>query len=91
MYYEYSKRDTINRATLTINGAKVGRVHFRKNDAWLNPYVKSYSLKGKEELERLGMRVEIDYSNNSFPIKIYVNSSDEETVAKILYTAFLDI
>ena len=36
--YTFSPRDNANRATLTINGRKVGRVHFRVDDAWLNPY-----------------------------------------------------
>lgn len=38
MYYSLSPRDNANRAMLTINGRKVGRVHFRVDDAWLNPY-----------------------------------------------------
>lgn len=90
MVYKYSKRDKANRATLEINGKRVGRVHFREYDAWLNPY-KSFKLKPKEEIERFGMRVEENPKNNSFPIKIYVNAYDEEKVASILEKAFCDL
>lgn len=90
MKYEYSKRDHANRATLTINGRKVGRVHFREYDAWLNPY-KGCKLKSKDDIEKNGMRVELDSKNESFPIKIYVDSSNEEKVAFALEKAFCDL
>jgi len=87
MIYSYSKRNHANRATLTINGVKIGRVHFRSTDAWLNPYLKD-DLKSAEEL---GMNVEKDPSNNSFPIKNYVSASSEAEVASILSQAFYNL
>lgn len=90
MYYSFSPRDNANRATLTINGRKVGRVHFRDFDAWLNPYKKS-GIKGKLELEALGLRVEKDESNKSFPTKVYLNSNVESDIAKSLENAFYDL
>ena len=90
MHYIYSRRDNANRATLTINERKVGRVHFRDNDAWLNPY-KSNRLKSKPELEALGLKVEIDPQNHSFPIKVYIDASSENGVAHALENAFYDL
>jgi len=90
MYYSFSDRDNANRATLTINGRKVGRIHFRDDDSWLNPY-KTSRLKSKPELEALGLRVEIDQSNNSFPIKVYIDSCQESQIAKALEHAFYDL
>ena len=90
MYYSLSDRDNANRATLTINGRKVGRIHFRDDDSWLNPY-KTSRLKSKPELEALGLRVEIDQSNNSFPIKVYIDSCQESQIAKALEHAFYDL
>ena len=90
MYYSFSPRDNANRATLTINGRKVGRIHFRDGDSWLNPY-KTSRLKSKTELEALGLKVEIDRSNNSFPIKVYIDSSQESQIAKALEYAFYDL
>lgn len=87
MNYKYSPRDTANRAPLTINGRKVGRVHFRDFDAWLNPY-KSTRLKSKPELEELGFEVEIDSSNRSFPINVYLGTSNEAEIARKLEKAF---
>ena len=87
MNYKYSPRDTVNRATLTINGRKIGRVHFRDFDAWLNPY-KSARLKSKPELEELGFEVEIDSSNRSFPIKVSLGTSNEVEIARKLEKAF---
>ena len=72
MYYTFSPRDNANRATLTINGRKVGRVHFRVDDAWLNPY-KTSKLKSMTDLEVLGLKVESDPDNNSYPIKVYID------------------
>lgn len=90
MYYVFSPRDNANRATLTINGRKVGRVHFRDEDAWLNPY-KSSRLKSKPELEQLGFKVEVDLGNKSFPIKVYIGTNKEEAIAQALEKAFYDI
>lgn len=90
MYYSYSPRDKVNRATLTINGRKIGRVHFRDYDAWLNPY-KNSKLKGKIELEKLGFQVEINPNNRSFPIKVFLDTCDEEKIAKALEKAFYDL
>ena len=90
MYYTFSSRDNANRATLTINGRKVGRVHFRDEDAWLNPY-KSSRLKSKQELEKLGFKVEIDPNNKSFPIKVYLGTNLEEAIAKVLEKAFYEL
>lgn len=90
MYYSFSPRDHANRATLMINGRKVGRVHFRDNDAWLNPY-KSSKLKSKPELEKLGFKVEFDTDNRSFPKKIYLGTNIEEDIAKALEKAFYDL
>ena len=90
MTFFYSKRDKANRATLTINGVKVGRVHFRENDAWLNPY-RVEDLKSKGELEELGMIVELDPNNNSFPIKVFVDAANEAEVATILFKAFYEL
>ena len=72
MYYSFSPRDRANRATLIINGRKVGRVHFRDGDAWLNPY-KTSKLKSMTDLEVLGLKVESDPDNNSYPIKVYID------------------
>ena len=90
MYYSFSPRDNANRATLTINGRKVGRVHFRDFDAWLNPY-KTSRLKSKPELEALGLKVEYDQSNKSFPVKVYLKSNIESDIAKSLEKAFYDL
>ena len=90
MHYTFSPRDNANRATLTINGRKVGRVHFRDEDAWLNPY-KNSRLKSKPELEKLGLKVEIDPSNKSFPIKVYLSTNLEEAIAKVLEKAFYEL
>lgn len=90
MNYSFSKRDAKNRATLTINGKKVGRVHFRATDAWLNPYDMD-SLKSKLELEAMGMLVETDPNNHSYPVKITVGSSNEKEVASSLSKAFRNI
>ena len=90
MYYFFSPRDKANRATLTNNGRKVGRVHFRDGDAWLNPY-KRNKLKSKPELEALGLKVEIDHYNNSFPIKVFISTCNEDGIAKALYNAFYDL
>lgn len=90
MTYTFSSRDNANRATLTINGRKVGRIHFRGEDAWLNPY-KTSRLKSKSELEKLGLKVELDPTNNSFPIKVYVDTCSENGIAKALVHAFYDL
>ena len=90
MVYFYSPRDKENRATLTINGRKVGRVHFRDADAWLNPY-KSSRLKTKPELEALGFRVEFNPQNRSFPRKVYLKTCREDEIAKTLECAFYDL
>lgn len=90
MNYAFSGRDNANRATLTINGRKVGRIHFRDGDSWLNPY-KTSNLKSKSELESLGLKVEIDRSNNSFPVKVYIDSNQESQIAKALEHAFYDV
>lgn len=90
MYYDFSPRDNANRATLKINGRKVGRVHFRDNDAWLNPY-KNSGLKSKPELEKLDLKVEVDPNNKSFPRKVYIGTNKEEDIAKALENAFYDI
>ena len=89
MTYVFSPRDNANRSTLTINGRKIGRVHFRDNDAWLNPY-KSSKLKSKPELEKLGFKVEVDPDNRSFPTKVYLGTNNEEDIAKALEGAFYD-
>ena len=90
MDYSFSKRDNNNRSTLTINGSKVGRVHFREYDAWLNPY-ETNRLKSKEDLERLGITVE--YSSNDYvgTAKLFIDSTDEEKIATILAKAFRDV
>ena len=90
MHYSYSPRDKANRATITINGRKVGRMHFRDGDAWLNPYKRS-KLKSKSELEALGLKVKIDPDNTSFPIKVYIKTCNEDGIAKALYNAFNDL
>ena len=90
MTYSFSPRDKANRATLTINGRKIGRVHFRDGDAWLNPY-KTSRLKSKPELEALGLKVKTDPDNNSFPIKVYIDTCNEDGIAKALYGAFYDL
>ena len=90
MVYFYSPRDKDNRATLTINGRKVGRVHFRDTDAWLNPY-KSSRLKTKPELEALGFRVEFNPQNRSFPRKVYLKTCREDEIAKTLECAFYEL
>lgn len=90
MVYFYSPRDKANRATLTINGRKVGRVHFRDTDAWLNPY-KNSGLKTKSELETLGFKVEFNPRNKSFPRKVYLNTCREDKIAKALECAFYDL
>lgn len=90
MYYSFSPRDNANRATLTINGRKVGRIHFRDFDAWLNPY-KTSRLKSKPEIEALGLKVEIDPHNKSFPIKVYIDTCQESGIAKSLEHAFYDL
>lgn len=89
MNYFFTKRDGANRATLVINGKKVGRVHFRAADAWLNPYNRD-TLKSKAELEKLGMVVELDPQSDTFPIKVYVNTTNESEIASILSKAFYD-
>lgn len=90
MNYTFSGRDNANRATLTINGKKVGRIQFRDGDSWLNPY-KTSNLKSKAELESLGLKVELDQSNNSFPVKVYIDSNQESQIAKALEHAFYDL
>ena len=90
MVYTFSSRDKANRATLTINERKVGRIHFRDGDAWLNPY-KSIKLKSKSELEALRLKVEVNPNNNSFPIKVFIDTCNEHEIAKALEYAFLDL
>ncbi len=90
MYYDFSPRDNANRSTLKINGRKIGRVHFRDNDAWLNPY-KNTNLKSKPELEKLGFRVEADPNNSTYPKKVYLGTNKEDEIAKALEKAFYDI
>ena len=90
MEYSFSTRDKANRATLTINGRKVGRIHFRDGDAWINPY-RSIRLKSKSELEALGLKVEIDRNNKSFPMKVYVGTCNENEIARALECAYFDL
>ena len=90
MKYEFSKRDHNNRATLTINGKKVGRVHFREYDAWIKPY-RGCRLKSRRELESLGMTVIEDPGNEYYPVKVFVNTYQEEQVAALFEKAFLDL
>ena len=85
--YLFSKRDKQNRATLILNGIKVGRVHFRKQDSWLNPY-KNLTLKSQKELEDIGLRVEYDNTSQSYPIKVFVDSCVEEDIADALSKVF---
>lgn len=88
--YYFSERDQNNRSTLTINGRKVGRIHFCKSGAWLNPG-KVCKLKSKAELEKLGFSVKYDSSNKTYPIKVYMNTQNEDEIAKRLEKAFLDV
>lgn len=90
MYYSFSPRDKANRATLIINGRKVGRVHFRDGDAWLNPY-KTSKLKSMSDLEAFGLKVESDPDNNSYPIKVYIDTCNEDGIARALKDAFYDL
>jgi len=90
MIHSFSERDKHNRSTLTINGRKVGRVHFREYDAWLNPY-KTIKLKNKSDLERLGLTVEANLDNKSYPVKVYLKCNNEDEVAKAFERAFYDL
>ena len=87
--YFFLNRDKENRATLVIDGIKIGRVHFREHDAWLSPY-NNLTLKNKEELEKLGLFVEKNDTNHTFPIKVFISSCDEKEIASILKKAFCE-
>lgn len=89
MDYSFSPRDKVNRATPTINERKVGRIHFRDGDAWLNPY-RSIRLKNRSELEALDLKVEINPDNKAFQVKVFTGTCNEEGIARTLEYAFLD-
>ena len=84
--YTFSKRDSNNRSTLIINGTKVGRVHFRENDAWLYPYAEC-RFKNQDELDKLGITVVNDPNNDSYPVKVYIDACEEEKIARVLSKA----
>ncbi len=88
--YSFTKRDKENRATLIIDGIKIGRIHFRRNDTWLNPY-NNLTLKNKKELEKLGLLVEEDNTNQSFPVKVIIKSCEEGEIASVLKKAFCEL
>lgn len=80
--YIFTERDANNRSTLFLNKERIGRVHFRKNDVWLNPSA-NFQV-NIDEIERLGLRIEKNPNSKDYPIKIYVDSTDETTIASIL-------
>ena len=59
MDYSFSKRDASKRATLTINGVKVGRVHFCTDYAWMKPWTHA-KFRSDEVLNELGLIIERD-------------------------------